>query len=261
MRVNTSSSSHRVFGGLLGQYKGDKCEIFSAFEFVNQSADESKIDLDLNYIDERRKLTEQLFPNYEIVGFFVTNNNSIPNEGDKEVLKAMDFFGVVTPLCLVMGTDLSTAEELPIAVYQIEKHSKNFIRIEHVLEGYESERICLETVTKASDFQNNESPMIQNMITIKNALDVLKGNLKLIKGAIKDEKFTHDLHFMSMLDELVKNYPNVCNPDHIKMLHEKEEEILILNNLCADSIDLSLLGRIDTFNLYEDRKGGMFNFK
>lgn len=264
MQVNSNGKINRVFGGLLGQNLGNKIEIFSSFEFYNQSEDDSQINLDFAYIDERRKLTEQLFPNYEILGFFMTNSNTSPDEkAAEEVLKAMEFFGVVDPLCLILSTDLAGAEELPVAVYKIDKTQHKFQKMDHIIEGYESERICLDTVTKSTDFQNNESAMIQNMHTLRSALDMLKGNLKLIQSALNDPIFNSDPHFLQMIDELVKNYPNVCSTDLVNMLADKEEEILILNNICANSVDVSLQGRVDCYNFMEDRRHNpiMFGFK
>jgi hypothetical protein len=256
MLVNSNNKIHKVFGGLLGQNLSNKCEIYSAFEFYNQSEDDTKINLDFSYIEERRKLTEQLYPNYEILGFFTTNNDtSADPSAINELLKAMDYFGVVAPICLVLGTDLTNVDELPLCVYRIDRVNDKFIKLDHIIEGYESERICLDTVTKSTDFQNNESAMIQNMLTLNNAIGVLKNNLKLIKNSISEKKFVEDPNFISMLDELVKNYPNVCNPDLIQMLHNKEEEIFILNNICADSVDLSLQGRIECLNCMNERRG------
>jgi hypothetical protein len=198
----------------------------------------------------------------------MTNSSTSPDENSvNEVLKAMDFFGVVAPFCLVLSTDLSSAEELPVSVYQIEKNLNKFLfyKLSHIIEGFESERICLDTVTKSTDFQNNESAVIQNMQTFKSALDVLKSHLKLIKDACEEEKFKKDPHFIALLDELVKNYPNVNSVEMMSMLSDREEELMILNNICADSINISLQGRVDSFsvqNSNDEKRGGhqMFYF-
>ena len=90
MLVTSKGSTSRVYGALMGQKIGTKVEIFSAFEFVNNSKDSSKIDLDIKYIDTRRDLATQLFPKFDIVGFFSTNDTLNPNENDKQILNAMD---------------------------------------------------------------------------------------------------------------------------------------------------------------------------
>jgi len=267
--VTSNGNINRVFGGLLGQYSGNKCEVFSSFEFYNQSGDDSKINLDLNYIEERKKLTDQLYPNYELVGFFMTisreienkNNNSLSNL--EELLKAMDYFGVVSPLLLTLCTDLSTSEELPVSVYSLDRIQNRQIKLDHIIEGYESERITLDTVTKSTDFQNNESAMIQNMITMSNALEVLQSNLKLIRNSINQEKFKNDPQFNLLLDELIRNYPNVSNPELVELINSKELEIMMLNNICADSINVGLSSRVGNFGEVnvEKKRGNNLNFQ
>ena len=70
MLVTSKGSINRVYGALMGQKIGSKVEIFSAFEFVNNSLNFSKIDLDIKYIDTSCDLATQLFPKFDIVGFF-----------------------------------------------------------------------------------------------------------------------------------------------------------------------------------------------
>lgn len=258
MKVVSKGKINRVYGGLLGLQTGKKIELYYAFEFYNQCEDDSAINLDIAYIDERKKMTEQLFPNYELLGFFTSNNGICPNDKDKEVIKAMDYFGVVSPICLVLSTQVEDAEELPIAAYEINKHDKKFLKLSHEIEGFESERICLDTVTKSTDIQNNESAMIQNMETLRNALGMLKGNMKIIRNALNDKEFQQDPVFISQIDDLVKNYPDVLNPDLLNLLHDKEEEILILNNICSSCINLSFQGRAESVSTNDDYRKNMF---
>ncbi len=243
MSITTDGKVKSVFGGLLGQNRGNIIEINSAFEFFNSSID--AVNLDLTYIDERKKLTEQLYPNLELLGYFVTNEctDCFINA---ELTKAMDYFGVVSPICLVLSTNLEGVEVLPIAVYEVDKTSAT--RIDHIVEGGDSERICLDTITTSTDFQNNESAMIQNMMTVNNASDVLKANLITIKEALKQEAFKNDAVFNSLLDVMVRNYPDAESVELKNMLSQKEEELMMLNNICAGSIVVSHQGRVDAFN-------------
>ena len=43
---------------------------------------------------------------------------------------------------------------LPITVFECDKKTKQFKKLNHIMEGWESERICLETVTKTTDITN-----------------------------------------------------------------------------------------------------------
>ena len=154
----------------MGQKIGTKVEIFSAFEFVNNSKDSSKIDLDIKYIDTRRDLATQLFPKFDIVGFFSKNDSINPNENDKQILNAMDYFGVINPIYVILDTkNIEKQKELPVNIFLFDKSMNKFIEIRHVIEGWESERICLETVTKVSDVENEENGLVKNIQTTKNA--------------------------------------------------------------------------------------------
>jgi COP9 signalosome complex subunit 6 len=241
MKITSNNKINRVYGALMGQKVGSKVEIFSAFEFVNNSTDNNKIDLDIQYIDTRKENASQLFPKLDIVGFFSTNSKDVPNENDKEILKTMNYFGVINPVYLVLSSEIEKANELPISAYLFEKDDKKFVKINHNIEGWESERICLETITKNADVEGDNNMLNKNLTTTKNALNVLKENLILIKNNIK--KFENDKKFKELLDDLINNYPSIENSDYQEYVNEKEKEIFILNNLCAGLIEESYLSR------------------
>jgi len=152
---------NRVYGVLMGQKIGSKVEIFSVFEFFNQSQHPDKINLDINYIDTRKDFANQLFPKLDIVGFFSKNKINKPNEKDNEIIKAMQYFGVINTIYLVLSTEIENANELPISAFEFDKNNKKFNEVNHIIEGWESERICLETVTKTTDLQNNHNSKIK----------------------------------------------------------------------------------------------------
>jgi len=241
MKITTNNKNIRVYGALMGQKVGTKVEIFSAFEFVNNSKDNNKIDLDLQYIDTRKENASQLFPKLDIIGFFSTNSKNVPEENDKEILKIMNYFGVINPIYSVLSVEIEKANELPISAYLFDKDSKKYIKLNHVIEGWESERICLETVTKNAEIEGESNMLNKNLITTKNALNVLKENLLLIKNNIK--KFEKDNKFKELLEDLINNYPSIENSDYQDFMDEKKKEIFILNNLCAGLIEESYLSR------------------
>ena len=284
MLVTSKGSTSRVYGALMGQKIGTKVEIFSAFEFVNNSKDSSKIDLDIKYIDTRRDLATQLFPKFDIVGFFSTNdtinpnendndldikyidtrrdlatqlfpkfdivgffstNDSInPNENDKQILNAMDYFDVINPIYVILGTkNIEKQKELPVNTFLYDKSMNKFTEIRHVIEGWESERICLETVTKVSDVENEENGLVKNIQTTQNALGVLKENLILIKKNL--EKFKNNKQFMKLVEDLIINYPEIEKSDYQLLMKNKQKEILMLNNICLSTMQSSYIGISD----------------
>ena len=219
-------------------------KIFSAFEFVNNSKDSSKIDLDIKYIDTRRDLATQLFPKLDIVGFFATNDTTKPNESDKQILNAMEYFGVTNPVYLILSTkDIEKEKELPLNTFWYDKSIGKFTEVRHVIEGWESERICLETVTKVTDVENEENGLVKNIQTTQNALGVLKENLLLIKKNLV--KFKDNKEFMKLVEDLIINYPEIEKSDYQTLMKTKQKEILMLNNICISTMQSSYIGISD----------------
>jgi COP9 signalosome complex subunit 6 len=243
MKVTSKGKVSRVYGALMGQKIGTKVEIFSAFEFVNNSKDEKKIDLDLKYIDTRRDLASQLFPKFDIIGFFSTNSTSKPNENDKQILNAMNYFGVINPVYLVLSTtNIEKEKELPVGTFWYDKNIAKFTEVRHVIEGWESERICLETVTKNTDVESEENGLVKNIQTTQNALAVLKENLVLIKNNMN--KFKDDPKFRQLVEDLIINYPSVEKSDYQTLMKNKQKEILLLNNICLNTLQSSYMGLV-----------------
>lgn len=241
MKVTSKGKVSQVYGALMGQKVGTKVEVFSAFEFVNDSKDGNSINLDLKYIDTRRDLATQLFPKLDIVGFFSTNESGETTKNDEKIVSTLNYFGVINPIYLVLNTkNIESKNELPISAFLFNKNLGKFSKISHVIEGWESERICLETVTKGTDVQGEENGMIKNLQTTKNALAVLKENLVLIKNNL--DKFKGDKKFMHMLEDLIINYPSVEKSDYQTLMKNKQLEMLLLNNLCGTTIENSYSG-------------------
>ena len=53
-------------------------------------------------------------------------------------------------------------KELPVNTFWYDKSIAKFTEVRHIIEGWESERICLETVTKVADVENEENLVNNN---------------------------------------------------------------------------------------------------
>jgi hypothetical protein len=245
MNIVSNGKINKVYGGLLGHNTGKKFEICYAFEILNNSENDNDLNLDTKFMEDRKRVIETSFPNYQILGFFTTNTSTQIHQNDHHLIKFMEDFGVVKPIALVLSVDLDV-DVLPVAVYDYDHQGKNFITLEHIIESYDSERICMDMVCHSGSNVNQDSPMIKNMEILKNAISVLKDNLNIIKTSLSDPDLIKDPVYIGLLDELIKNYPSNESPDLIELLKTKEKEILILNNICSNSIDLSYQGKVDS---------------
>jgi hypothetical protein len=62
---------------------------------------------------------------------------------------------------LVLSNELLDKEELPMKVFLYDKEKGAFVHIKHEIVGFDSERICLDTVTKSGGVQNNNTQIMQ----------------------------------------------------------------------------------------------------
>ena len=155
----------------------------------------------------------------------------------------MNYFGVINPVYLVLSTtNIEKEKELPVSTFWYDKSIEKFTEVRRVIEGWESERICLETVTKNTDVENEENGLVKNIQTTQNALAVLKENLLLIKKNI--EKFKNDPKFMNLVEDLIINYPSIEKSDYQTLMKNKQKEILLLNNICLSTLQSSYMGLV-----------------
>ena len=156
----------------------------------------------------------------------------------------MDYFGVINPVYLILSTkDIEKQKELPVNTFWYDKSIAKFTEVRHIIEGWESERICLETVTKVTDIENEENGLVKNIQTTQNALGVLKENLLLIKKNLA--KFKDNKEFMKLVEDLIINYPEIEKSDYQTLMKSKQKEILMLNNICLSSVHSSYIGISD----------------
>jgi len=54
-----------------------------------------------------------------------------------------------------------------------------------------------------------------------------------------------DPEYLKQLELIMKNYPDVVNPNSLDLVEKSVEEILILNNICSGCVALNYIGRGD----------------
>lgn len=238
MNILSDGAVKTVFGALLGTQEGNNIEVKYSFEFYNQSED-GLVDLDVHFIEDRKRLSEQLFPNYELLGYYSTGETSEPTE-EGALINIMESHGIVNPINLVFNINIFDVEELPLTVYEYSRQRNSYQKLEHEVEAFDSERISLDTVIKQKDVSNKNSVISENMLTMKNAISVLKSNLVSIRNAV--ERGNH--RALSKVNELIINYPEALKKDENKLITNAYNEILILGNLCSCSSTHSYIGRL-----------------
>jgi hypothetical protein len=283
--IRSISNSNNDSKGINKKNQISKIEIFYSIEFIklnnnNENDNDSNKEYDLNFIKNRKELSDHLFSNqnYELIGYFFTTPgkldltdengnlkaNPYPNPKNEELLKVMKHFSIENPICLILSTDIENENNLPISFFSLNSSNEKFEKLSHKIAGNDSERITLDTVMKFSENSNlkNEKTKnlkTQNLKTFKNAFDVLKEKLNLILSSLKSEKFRNDKNFLKKVDEIICNIPNSSYDDNkdntntINVLSEMDKilEEKYYENVIINSINLNVVNKI--FSLKEEK--------
>lgn len=264
MSIITKKKTKQVFGALLGLRSESKIEVFYSFEFLNLTPENQTPKFDLEFIENRKSLTDQLFQsqNYELIGFYFTFED--PSKVNKasfylsEIEAVMTKYSVSNPVCLILGTDLEQKDELPVDFYvssffsQSEKNE--FEKIPHKIEGSDSERITLDTVMKFSEKAEKESAAKQNLKAFKNALDVLKFDLSQILEAASKEGNKKDPKFQALLADVVANFPSNNSARMNQIIEDKNYENSVMNGLCSCTLNKVYVKNFELMNNVANNK-------
>jgi len=258
MSIITNKKTKQVFGALLGLRNEEKIEAFYCFEFLYVAEENDTKKFDLEFIENRKKLTDHLFKskNYEMIGFYYTTGDpSKLNKADlflNEFQTVIEKYGIIEPVYLIMGTDLDNKDELPLDFY-ISKNS-NFEKISHKIEGDDAERITLDTVMKFSEKADKESVNKQILNGFKNALDVLRFNLNNILEVAERDQYKKDPKFQTLLADVVANFPSSNSYRMNQIMEDKNYENSIMNGLGSCTLNEVYVKNYELMNYLTSQK-------
>lgn len=237
MRINYESK--RVFGALVGEINHEGIQIYNIFEtLVNLTDEKQNSD---NFLDEefflnKKSNSNQLYPNYDVLGFFSSNSEDLPDKYDELMYFSLSKIGIYSKINIVLNTVIKNKETLPLKAFYFDKLNHKFNDVDLHITSSESESVCLETLTKIGSFQSNE--LIKNYETMGNALGMLKSNLKTAIDLVKDyqSKGKKDYEFELILNDIISNYPYSHNKNVSKELEKSKMQTLLINNIAVSSI-------------------------
>lgn len=237
MRINYNSQ--RVFGALVGEINHEGIQIYNIFETLVNLTDVN-VNSD-NFLDEefflnKKSNSNQLYPNYDVLGFFSSNSEDHPDKYDELMYSSLSKIGIYSKINVVLNTLIKNKETLPLKAFYFDKLNHKFMNVDINITSSESESVCLETLTKIGSFQSNE--LIKNYDTMGNALSMLKSNLKLAIELVKDYQKSgkKDIEFELFLNDIISNYPYSHNKNVSKDLEKSKMQTLIINNIAVSSI-------------------------
>lgn len=177
-RERALGRSTPIIGALLGTQTGCKIEIHNCFELV-RNENPSRL-LCEEFFDTRRKLYLEVFPNYEIVGYYSTSSLAESALGRDE----FQTLSQSTNSLLVL-VDASKEEDF-LTVYDSTRCGSNvsYSALKYSIDTAEAERIAVDHVNNnasngTSDYSNHVCRM-ENSVTMLN--DRVAGLLEYLAG-------------------------------------------------------------------------------
>jgi COP9 signalosome complex subunit 6 len=170
-RVRAQSSADSAtavptcIGALLGEHSGSHVEIHTSFEVVSlpvaDSSTADDVSIDLEYLSMKKQQYAQIFPKYELIGWYTTSTQHpfslrIYNSLIESTL-------VESPLCLVLDATFSVSNAqtqsnpLPVFVYEPEVHvGPTGVQVEFQARKYtvvsgDAERVGVDHVSSLRD--------------------------------------------------------------------------------------------------------------
>ncbi|KAA1127500.1 hypothetical protein PGTUg99_037348 [Puccinia graminis f. sp. tritici] len=189
-RLQAERQDIDIFGALIGTQIGKKIEIVNCFEILTDS--DGKVND--GFLKTRREQFQQVFPTLDLLGWYT--NGPEPREKDLAILnqvsECVDLSSPILLLYDLLPTPSSssgsttTAKELPVQIYEFTQATtgadgEGFVKCTFDVQTSEAERIAVDCVAKP-DVGSNESGLVSNLITQRNAIQMLHNKL----GSIVD---------------------------------------------------------------------------
>ncbi|KAA1106367.1 hypothetical protein PGT21_033938 [Puccinia graminis f. sp. tritici] len=174
-----------IFGALIGTQIGKKIEIVNCFELLTDS--DGKVND--GFLKTRREQFQQVFPTLDLLGWYT--NGPEPREKDLAILnqvsECVDLSSPILLLYDLLPTPSSssgsttTAKELPVQIYEFTQATtgadgEGFVKCTFDVQTSEAERIAVDCVAKP-DVGSNDSGLVSNLITQRNAIQMLHNKL------------------------------------------------------------------------------------
>ncbi|EFP74239.2 hypothetical protein PGT21_035254 [Puccinia graminis f. sp. tritici] len=189
-RLQAERQDIDIFGALIGTQIGKKIEIVNCFELLTDS--DGKVND--GFLKTRREQFQQVFPTLDLLGWYT--NGPEPREKDLAILnqvsECVDLSSPILLLYDLLPTPSSSsgsttaAKELPVQIYEFTQATtgadgEGFVKCTFDVQTSEAERIAVDCVAKP-DVGSNESGLVSNLITQRNAIQMLHNKL----GSIVD---------------------------------------------------------------------------
>eukprot|EP00190_Bangiopsis_sp_CCMP1999_P005162 CAMPEP_0198733894 /NCGR_PEP_ID=MMETSP1475-20131203/49016_1 /TAXON_ID= ORGANISM="Unidentified sp., Strain CCMP1999" /NCGR_SAMPLE_ID=MMETSP1475 /ASSEMBLY_ACC=CAM_ASM_001111 /LENGTH=318 /DNA_ID=CAMNT_0044497265 /DNA_START=74 /DNA_END=1027 /DNA_ORIENTATION=+ len=178
------SAADRVCGILLGVIKGEQTELMHSFE-LKLNADGS---FDDAFKRERLDQYKQVFPDYEVVGWYACDleleDSDIDRQRDISTLAKDAVFFLMKPSKANSLTDQNPlVKNLPFSVYKMDSAAALFREVDFVFASSDSERVAVDHVIQhaPSNDSKGTSLVVQHLVTLHRAVSMLNVHMEVVQ--------------------------------------------------------------------------------
>ncbi|KAK4688504.1 COP9 signalosome complex subunit 6, partial [Tremellales sp. Uapishka_1] len=273
-------SPPKLIGALLGTLSNREVSIVNTFEltFASPSQDVDMFDasvghnsqVDNEFFETRKEQFKQVFPSLEVVGWY-----SVGKEPSSEDIDLHRQFAntVDTPIFLLFDSvPPPQSPALPINIYESfldpsgEGGEENFVALDFGIETGEAERIAVDGVSKGTSGDGEESALISNLTTQRNAIRMLYERIQVLLSYVDEiinsqstfphinennvdmshfpEKAKPDYTILRQISALVATLPTMNAPEFKEELMTEYSDVQLTAYLTALTKQLSVLANV-----------------
>lgn len=185
LNVNAAKGTRvRAVGALLGQQTNRRVEIFTSFEGMIKDNGE----LDAEFMKERKDMFNQVFPTYEILGWYATGS-SLSTEDLASINRPIRDAFNDSPFVLLMDTTVGrNSKVLPVYIYEtLLKHqaqgkeaTATLQKVRYLIESEETERIGVDMAMHVDAAGENTSTLVPHAERLQTAVGMLNERISVL---------------------------------------------------------------------------------
>uniref|UniRef100_A0A060TDP7 ARAD1D08998p n=1 Tax=Blastobotrys adeninivorans TaxID=409370 RepID=A0A060TDP7_BLAAD len=176
-------SGQRQLAGILFGTRNER-------DIVIENAFETKLDdqqVDVEYLSQKLRLYGTTFPGHQPLGWFYISDEA-SQDPSKEIVELQDQFAsaIDLPIVLMFNPRSSSASNLPVRAFQavFNEASLEFSEVPVKIDAGDAERIGVDDIITGARSQNQDH-LVSQLVTERNALQVLHSRLSTISAYIK----------------------------------------------------------------------------
>ena len=244
--------TRKVIGCLFGKQTGRNLEIFNSFELDYKTSDKKpgSIEVGEHFIKKQSDMLKQLFPEFEVIGWYSTSVKGEPEEIDVEIHKVIQKYNE-NPIYLIMNVNAPPGREIPLSLYEGNTQIAGtqpiftFQKVQYQIASLPAERVAVESVAKARDVEAGASKYVLAMIQPFNAIKMLKFQLaKLTEMIAAEPKLKTDQDFLRKLNNILSRVPLITSASLATEEKTELAEVALVNEIATMAKTVEILQEV-----------------